>query len=218
MVEDGGDWYIDSGATRHVCKDRGLFKTYASADAGTVLYMGNSSTAEVKGTGTIELEFTSGKILTLRDVYHVPEVRKNLVSGSLLNKFGFKLVFEADKFVLSKGETFVGKGYLYNGMFKLNVINNKVSAYIVEFSNLWHGRLGHVNFRKMHDMVKLDLIPSFDRNNIESCKTCMLTKITKKPFSKIVRCTKLLELVHSDVCDMHGTPSIGGKIFCNFYR
>lgn len=99
-------------------------------DDGSVLYMGNSSTAIVKGKGNVQLEFTSGKTLTLTDVYHVPEVRKNLVSGSLLNKFGFKLVFESNKFILSKGGTFVGKGYMYEGMFKLNINNMNVSSAI----------------------------------------------------------------------------------------
>ena len=60
------------------------------------------------GKGNIKLEFTSGKTLIITDVYHVPEVRKNLVSG-LLNKFGFKLVFESNKFVLFKRGVFVGK-------------------------------------------------------------------------------------------------------------
>ena len=46
---------------------------------------------------------TSGKELTLTNVLHVPEIRKNLISGSLLSKNGFKMVFESDKFVLSKG-------------------------------------------------------------------------------------------------------------------
>ena len=61
----------------------------------------------------------------LTNVFYVSKVRKNLVSGGLLNKFGFKLVFEVDKFVLSKGGMFVGKGYLCDGMFKLNVDFNK---------------------------------------------------------------------------------------------
>ena len=93
MLDDGSAWWIDSGATRHVYKDQSLFTTYEPLNNGTVLYMENSSTAEVKGKGKVDLEFTSGKTLTLTDVYHVPDVRKNLVSGSLLNKFGFKLVF-----------------------------------------------------------------------------------------------------------------------------
>lgn len=108
-----------------------------------------SYTVLVQGKGNVQIEFTSAKVLTLSNVYHVPEIRKNLVSDSLLNKNGFKLVFDADKFVLSNGGAFVGKSHLYEGMFKLN-ITNKISnsayiAYIVKSSSsLWHNRLGHV--------------------------------------------------------------------------
>ncbi|KAK0601893.1 hypothetical protein LWI29_028495 [Acer saccharum] len=102
-LEDDTTWWIDSSATRHVCMDRSLFTTNEKVDDGNILYMGNSSTATIEGKGNVRIEFTSGKILTLTDVCHVPEVRKNLVSGSLLNKHGFKLVFESDNFVLTKG-------------------------------------------------------------------------------------------------------------------
>ena len=74
------------------------------------LYMGNSSTSKVEGVRKIALKMTSGKIVTLINVLHVSDVRKNLVSGSLLSKNGFKLVFVSDKFVLSKNEMYVGKG------------------------------------------------------------------------------------------------------------
>lgn len=80
-----------------------MFKTYVPYEDGNVFYMGNASTVVIKGKGTIE--FTSRKVLTLSDVYHIPEVRKNLVSGILLNKFGFNLVFESNKFILTKGDT-----------------------------------------------------------------------------------------------------------------
>ncbi|GJX30755.1 zinc finger, CCHC-type containing protein [Tanacetum coccineum] len=39
----------------------------------------------------------------------------------------------------------------------------------------------------------------------------MLTKITKKPFQNVKRETEVLELIHSDLCDMHATPSLGNK-------
>nr|GEU39194.1 peroxidase 9 [Tanacetum cinerariifolium] len=42
------------------------------------------------------------------------EIRKNLVSGWLLNKFGFRIVFEPDKFVLSKNHMYVGRRYAKN--------------------------------------------------------------------------------------------------------
>ena len=186
LLEGDNAWWVDSGATRHVCKNKNFFKTMKPVDDGTILFMGNSTTTPVLGIGDVELKFTSGSILTLTNVFYVPEVRKNLVSGGLLNKFGFKLVFEADKFVLSKGGLFVGKGYLCDGMFKLNVDFNKnidISVYMVEPSFLWHHRLGHVNFRRLHDMIKMDLLPYFETSK-EKCTTCMLTKITKNHFPK----------------------------------
>ncbi|GKE81176.1 zinc finger, CCHC-type containing protein [Tanacetum coccineum] len=39
----------------------------------------------------------------------------------------------------------------------------------------------------------------------------MLTKITKKPFQNVKRKTKVLELIHSDLCDLQATPSLGNK-------
>ena len=65
---------------------------------------------------------TFGKELTLNNVVHALEIRKNLVFGSLLSKNGLGLVFEFDKFVRSKFGMFVGKVYLCNGLFKLNTM------------------------------------------------------------------------------------------------
>lgn len=61
----------------------------------------------------------SGKDLTLKNVLYVPEIRKNLVSHSLLNKHGIGIVFESNKVVLSKNEMFVGKVYVSDELFKL---------------------------------------------------------------------------------------------------
>ncbi|XP_075112339.1 uncharacterized protein LOC142182195 [Nicotiana tabacum] len=167
VIENDNSWWIDTGATKYVCSDRSFFKSLTSVDDGTVLYMGNSSTVEVKGMGQVKLKFTSVKMLILNDVFYVPSVRKVLVFGSLLNKHGFKQVFEANKFILSKGGVFVGQGYYANSMFKLNVIinndnamNDEVSIYIIDSNfSLWHSHLGHVNFHRMKDMSKCGLIP-----------------------------------------------------------
>jgi hypothetical protein len=212
MLEEDGSWWIDSCASRHVCKEMSLFKTFETVEDGCILFMGNSTTAAVKGKGTVNLEFTSGNVLTLTDVYYVPEIRKNLVSGGLLNKFGFKYVFESDQFVLTKGGTFVGKGYLSEGVFKLNLVNKlNVYAYMIDSISLWHNRLGHVNTRKLHDMSVLNLIPYSVNDMIDKCRICLKTKIVRKSFPKIDRSSTLLQLVHSDVCDMHSNPTRGGK-------
>ncbi|GJV70010.1 zinc finger, CCHC-type containing protein [Tanacetum coccineum] len=70
--------------------------------------------------------------------------------------------------------------------------------------------LGHVYFKRMQDMSKDGLIPAMDMN-IEKCNTCMLTKITKKPFQNVKHETKVLEQIDSDLYDLHATPSLGTK-------
>ncbi|KAK9194952.1 hypothetical protein WN943_003067 [Citrus x changshan-huyou] len=80
------EWWIDTGATRHVCSDKGMFTSFEAVSNGEKLFMGISATFEIEGQGKVILKMTSGKKLTLDDVLYVPEIRKNLVSGSLLNK------------------------------------------------------------------------------------------------------------------------------------
>ncbi|GJZ53707.1 zinc finger, CCHC-type containing protein [Tanacetum coccineum] len=112
----------------------------------------------------------------------------------------------------------IGFGYYNNGMFMLNlnkVLDDSDSVYMsssstVVNSSLWHARLGHVHYKRMLEMSKDDLIPAIDENP-EKCTTCMLTKITRQPFKSITRKSVILELIHSDLCDFHATPSLGNK-------
>ena len=93
--------------------------------------MGNSAVSKVEGKGKVIPKWTSGKELTLNDVLHVSDIRKNLISGSILSEKGFRIVFESDKFVLTKGRMYVGKGYLVDGLFKaIVVVVNKKSVYL----------------------------------------------------------------------------------------
>ncbi|GJR95704.1 zinc finger, CCHC-type containing protein [Tanacetum coccineum] len=124
-----GGWTLE--ATQHGAIRPTMFKTYDSSYS--MLYMGNHSTAQVKGKGKIDLVFTSGNTLTLNDVLHVLDVCKNLVSGSLLNKCG----------------KFVGKGHHTGGMFKLNikdVVNSSVNdVNMTEISDANDASAGIVN-------------------------------------------------------------------------
>ena len=77
-----------------------MFSSYQTVRDFSVL-MGNGSYASAIGVGTVDLKFTSGKIVQLRNVQHVPAINKNLVSGLVLCKDNFKVV-ESNKFVMSK--------------------------------------------------------------------------------------------------------------------
>jgi hypothetical protein len=89
--------------------------------------MGNGSHASVCGIGTVDLKFSSGKIMQLRNMQHVPSMNKNLVSGSLLCRDGFKVVLESNKVVISKHDNLLKKAMSAEACsafhFQINVIN-----------------------------------------------------------------------------------------------
>ena len=72
---------MDSGANIYVYADVSLFTSYQVGRTGALL-MGNGSYARVLGAGTVVLKFTSGKTVLLKNVQHVPSIKKNLVSAS----------------------------------------------------------------------------------------------------------------------------------------
>ena len=207
------EWRVDTGATGHVCSYKKMFSSYQTIDNGEQLFMGNSSSSKVEGQGKVVLKMTSGKEFTPNDVLHVPEIRKNLVSGSLLSKKGFKFVFASDNFILTKNGMYVGKGYMSNGLFKMNVMtivppieninkNSTSSTYMLESSNVWHGRLGHVNYDTLCRLINMECLPNFKIDPNHKCEICVESKLTRTSFQSIERSSEPLELIHSDICDL----------------
>src|SRR3954469_3458558 len=212
MVGGSDGWWIDTGAYRHVCYDRAMFKTYTIAEDKKVL-LGDAHTTNVAGIGDVELKFTSGKTLILKDVMHVPEIRKNLVSGFLLNKAGFNQTIGADLYTITKNGIFVGKGYAADGMFKLNVDFNKVSPSVYSLCdfNIWHARVCHVNKRVISNASDLGLIPKLNVNDTNKCEYCSQAKITKTSHKSIIKESNPLDLIHSDICELDGTLTRNSK-------
>ena len=184
-----------------------MLSTFEPIETGEKVFLGNSTTLEIEGQRKVILKMTSKKELTLTNVLYVLEISKNLVSGSLLNSHGFQLVFELDKFVLSKSEMYVGKVYISDGMRKLNVMTiiksymNKActSTYILKSSNLWHGRLEHANYDTLHRLINLIHIPSFQIDAKHKCETCIEANLTMSSFQNGERHTKPHNIIHSDM-------------------
>jgi hypothetical protein len=80
--------------------------------------MENKSHTSVHGVEMIYLKLTSGKIMQLKNMQHVPFINKNLVNDSLLCMDSFNVVLESNKFVVSKCGQFIGKRYMYGGLFR----------------------------------------------------------------------------------------------------
>ncbi|KAL0322322.1 UNVERIFIED_CONTAM: Retrovirus-related Pol polyprotein from transposon TNT 1-94 [Sesamum calycinum] len=67
LVDNQREWWIDTGATRHICSDKEMLSTYTPIN-GRKLFMGNSATSNIVGLGNVVLKMTLGKELTLIDV------------------------------------------------------------------------------------------------------------------------------------------------------
>jgi len=122
-------------------------------------------------------------------------------------------------YILTYKDAFVGKGYAWEGMFKLNVESNKVtsSAYMLCDFNIWHNRLCHVNKRIIHNMSNLDIIPKLSLTDFDKCESCSKAKITKKPHKSVDRMSEPLDLIHSDICELDGTLTRNGhRYFITF--
>jgi hypothetical protein len=209
------EWWMDSGANIHICADVSLFASYQVRRTGALL-MGNGSRAHVLGAGTVNLKFTSENTILLKNVQHVPSIKKNLVSGSIIYRDGYKIVLQSNKCIVSRHVTFIGKEYDCGGLFRLSLLDvcNKVVniANISNESNLWYSRLCHVNFGCLMRLANLNLIPKINVIKSFKCHVCVHSKQPRKPHKAAeARNLAPLELVHSDLCEMNGDLTKGGK-------
>jgi hypothetical protein len=181
--------------------------------------MGNGSHGSVRGVGMVDLKLTSGKIVQLKNVQHVPSINKNLVSGSLLCKDGFKVVLESNKFVVSKCGQFIGKGYVCGGLFHFLVsdfcnksVNNIRDGINESDASIWHSCLCHLNFGSMSRLSSLNLISNVSIVKGSKCQSYVQSKQPRKPHKAAEeRHLTPLELIHFDICEMNGVLIEGGQ-------
>ncbi|GKA04736.1 septin and tuftelin-interacting protein 1 homolog 1 [Tanacetum coccineum] len=108
-------------ATKHICSSSRMFVSYRKVNEPESMFMGNGTVSKIEGKRKVILKLTSGKDLLLSNVLHVPNITKNLISRPILSNKGFKLMFESDKFIITKGGVYAGKDYLDEALYKLTL-------------------------------------------------------------------------------------------------
>ena len=89
MLNLFSDWIIDTGATRHIARDRAGFVDYKKIPTGThIVYMGNGSYEKALGVGSYQLHLRIEPTPLLHDVLYVPGVLYNFLSIFTLLKLG----------------------------------------------------------------------------------------------------------------------------------
>ena len=106
-------WWIDYGATTHISVSmQGCLSCRKPNDGERYIFVGNGKKVEVEAIGTFRLLLKSGTYLDLNETYVVPSFRRNLVSISILDKFGYTCSFGNNKFSLFQNSNLVGTGSL----------------------------------------------------------------------------------------------------------
>jgi len=71
-------WFIDSGCSNHMCGDRTMF-SWLDDSFRQLVRLGNNTRMNVMGKGSVKLHLNE-IILTVTEVYYVPELKNNLLS------------------------------------------------------------------------------------------------------------------------------------------
>lgn len=74
-------WYLDSGATNHVCQEAFVLNNSSEYSSKIPLLMGNGTCAHLAHLGHSTIS-TSCKLLHITNVLHVPTIRKKILSIS----------------------------------------------------------------------------------------------------------------------------------------
>ena len=80
--------------------------------------------------------------------------------------------------------------------------------------------MGHISVKRMKKLHKDGFLESLGYESFDACEPCLLGKMTKTPFSGIMeRATDLLEIIHTDVCDLMSVDASGKyRYFLTFIR
>ncbi|XP_046472611.1 uncharacterized protein [Neodiprion pinetum] len=210
------DWFVDSGASMHMTMRGDWFKSTGDSQIKEIV-VANDSKLQVTEKGNVEVQLSLNgdvKTIEIKEVLHVPNLSTNLLSVSRIVQKGYQVEFDARGCRILDGADLVATATLVDNMYKLDVHKSLgLMASVSGDNDLWHRRLGHINFNDLNKM-KNGFVTGVDFNNNKdnrTCITCLKGKQSKLPFTDSeTRATQILELVHSDLCGPMETESFAG--------
>jgi hypothetical protein len=210
-------WYLDSACSKHMTGDRALLKDIQMARGGRITF-GDGSQAKVIGNGQINIP---GLEVSQKALY-VEGLKANLLSISqlcdddLVVQFSKKEcnIFDSNGKRLMGGERTSDNCYgIPNLSSDSQIICNKAT---IDESELWHQRLGHLNFTNMFKIASMEVVKDLPKMKdtwkgvYGPCQLGKQTRTTHKKTSGILTSSNL-ELLHMDLMGPTRTSSLDGK-------
>ncbi|GJW82240.1 putative ribonuclease H-like domain-containing protein [Tanacetum coccineum] len=174
---------FDSGCSRHMTGNKFFLIDYQEINGGFVAFGGSPKGGKIIGKGKIR----TGK-LDFEDVYFVKELKFNLFSVSqMCDKKNSVLFTETECLVLSSDFKLLDESQVllkvprHDNMYSFDLKNVVPSGGLtclfakatIDESDLWHRRLGHINFKTMNKLVRGNLVRGLPLKIFENDHTCV---------------------------------------------
>ncbi|GJV75048.1 putative ribonuclease H-like domain-containing protein [Tanacetum coccineum] len=187
---------------------------YEEIDGQFVAFGGNPKGGKITGKGKIR----TGK-LDFEDVYFVKELKFNLFSVSqMCDKKNSVLFTDTECVILSSDFKLLDESQVLlrvtrkNNMYSVDLKNIVPSRGLtclfakatLDGSNLWHRRLGHINFKTMNKLVRGNLVrglPLKIFENDHTCVACQKGKQHKASYKTktVSSISQPLQMLHMDL-------------------
>nr|GEZ63152.1 retrovirus-related Pol polyprotein from transposon TNT 1-94 [Tanacetum cinerariifolium] len=211
-------WYLDSGCSKHMIRDRSQLVNFVQKFLGTVKF-GNDHVAKIMGYGDYQIEN-----VTISRVYYVEGLGHNLFSVGQFCDSDLEVAFRQHTcFIRNLDGVDLLIGSRGNNLYTMSLQDMMASSPICLLSKasktkswLWHHRLSHLNFGAINHLARQGLVRGLSKLKFEKdhlCSACAMGKSTMKihkPKSKDTNQEKLY-LLHMDLCGPMRVESVNGK-------
>ncbi|XP_050877698.1 uncharacterized protein LOC127081487 [Lathyrus oleraceus] len=142
VEEKRNKWYLDTGASNHMCGDRSMFVEINEATTGNVSF-GDDLKIPIKGKGKIIIRLKNGSHQFISNVYYVPNMKNNILSLGQLLKKGYDIhLKEHSLFLRDCRHNLIAKVHMSkNRIYLLNIQNDVakcLKTFYTDSSWLWH--------------------------------------------------------------------------------
>ena len=198
MIAGHDEWILDSACFFHIYTNRDWFSSYESLQNGDFVRMGDDNPCEIVGIGSVHIKTHDGMIRTLKNVRHIPWMKRNLISLSTLDKEGLKYT-GSDRVVkvskcslvclcgdLNASNLYVLRGSTVHGSVAAAAVNNSEPSK----TDLWHMRLGHMSELGMTELMKRNLLDGCILSGKKFCEYCVFGKHKRVKFNTFIHTIK----------------------------
>jgi hypothetical protein len=142
---------------------------------------------KIVGMGKVKIKQRNVNQWLLKELRHVPYLRKNIISTGQLESEGCISIFTDKVWKVTKGSLLIEKGEKVGTLYLCTSnIESSISLYSIGVdTTMWHHRLGHMSEKGMHILQKINLFPDLKQTNLDFCEHCVYGKHKRVIFIRV---------------------------------